>query len=223
MGVFAPDDRPDYLGSDRLLRWQQTAAGHHVELGISEMNLFLALHALRPRPRAPRRAPAADRHRVRPVRLSWPRCPDLRALQRGPLRRRRHARRCHARPGGRRPPVVDHAVDRSRTAGPHLRRAGVRRRRSTGCCATACSASPFPTENRCICACRRGRSIRAPFLAAKERLGAERIRGDVLAGAYRLVEPSATRRPGDRRIRPGRDRGDRRCGRAARRRASPRS
>ena len=45
MGVFAPQDRPDYLGVDRLLRWQQSAAGHHVELGISEMNLFLALHA----------------------------------------------------------------------------------------------------------------------------------------------------------------------------------
>ena len=45
MGVFAPEQRPDYLGSDRLLKWQQSAAGHHVELGISEMNLFLALHA----------------------------------------------------------------------------------------------------------------------------------------------------------------------------------
>jgi pyruvate dehydrogenase E1 component len=45
MGVFAPADRPDYLGTDRLLKWQQSAAGQHVELGISEMNLFLALHA----------------------------------------------------------------------------------------------------------------------------------------------------------------------------------
>jgi pyruvate dehydrogenase E1 component len=45
MGVFAPADRPDYLGADRLLKWQQTSAGQHVELGISEMNLFLALHA----------------------------------------------------------------------------------------------------------------------------------------------------------------------------------
>jgi pyruvate dehydrogenase E1 component len=46
MGVFTPDDRPDYLGSDRLLKWEQTPAGHHIELGISEMNMFLALHAL---------------------------------------------------------------------------------------------------------------------------------------------------------------------------------
>lgn len=45
MGVFTPQEQPDYLGTGRLLRWQQSTAGHHVELGISEMNLFLALHA----------------------------------------------------------------------------------------------------------------------------------------------------------------------------------
>jgi pyruvate dehydrogenase E1 component len=45
-GVFAPEERPDYLGSDRMLKWHQTSAGHHIELGISEMNMFLALHAL---------------------------------------------------------------------------------------------------------------------------------------------------------------------------------
>ena len=45
-GVFHPEQQPDYLGSDRLLRWQQGPSGQHIELGISEMNLFLALHAL---------------------------------------------------------------------------------------------------------------------------------------------------------------------------------
>ncbi|MFZ4811173.1 MAG: transketolase-like TK C-terminal-containing protein [Ilumatobacteraceae bacterium] len=45
-GVFHPEEQPDYLGSDRLLRWQQGPTGQHIELGISEMNLFLALHAL---------------------------------------------------------------------------------------------------------------------------------------------------------------------------------
>ena len=45
-GVFHPEDQPDYLGSDRLLRWQQGPSGRHIELGLSEMNLFLALHAL---------------------------------------------------------------------------------------------------------------------------------------------------------------------------------
>jgi pyruvate dehydrogenase E1 component len=45
-GVFHPEVQPDFLGSDRLLRWQQGPSGRHIELGISEMNLFLALHAL---------------------------------------------------------------------------------------------------------------------------------------------------------------------------------
>jgi pyruvate dehydrogenase E1 component len=46
MGVFSADEQPDFLGEGRLLRWRQAPAGHHVELGISEMNLFLSLHAL---------------------------------------------------------------------------------------------------------------------------------------------------------------------------------
>jgi pyruvate dehydrogenase E1 component len=45
-GVFHPDEQPDYLGDERLLKWKQAPAGHHLELGISEMNLFLLLHAL---------------------------------------------------------------------------------------------------------------------------------------------------------------------------------
>src|SRR5690606_16657125 len=45
-GVFHHTEQPDYLGADRLLRWQQGPTGRHIELGLSEMNLFLALHAL---------------------------------------------------------------------------------------------------------------------------------------------------------------------------------
>jgi pyruvate dehydrogenase E1 component len=45
-GVFTPEEEPDYIGPDRLLRWRQTPDGRHIELGLSEMNLFLALHAL---------------------------------------------------------------------------------------------------------------------------------------------------------------------------------
>ena len=46
MGVFAASEQPDYLGEGRLLRWQQGPGGRHIELGISEMNLFLLLGAL---------------------------------------------------------------------------------------------------------------------------------------------------------------------------------
>ncbi|MET0324077.1 MAG: pyruvate dehydrogenase, partial [Ilumatobacteraceae bacterium] len=45
-GVFAPAAATDFLGEDRLLRWRQSPEGRHIELGISEMNLFLLLHAL---------------------------------------------------------------------------------------------------------------------------------------------------------------------------------
>jgi pyruvate dehydrogenase E1 component len=45
-GVFAPTEVIDFLGDGRLLRWQQSPAGRHIELGISEMNLFLLLYAL---------------------------------------------------------------------------------------------------------------------------------------------------------------------------------
>jgi pyruvate dehydrogenase E1 component len=46
VGVFHPTGQPNYLGDDRLLRWNESAQGRHVELGLSEMNLFLMLHAL---------------------------------------------------------------------------------------------------------------------------------------------------------------------------------
>ena len=46
MGVFSPAEQQDFLGTGRLLRWRQGPTGRHIELGISEMNLFLTLHAL---------------------------------------------------------------------------------------------------------------------------------------------------------------------------------
>jgi pyruvate dehydrogenase E1 component len=46
MGVYSPVERTDYFGGDRLLRWQPGPDGHHIELGISEMNLFLLLGQL---------------------------------------------------------------------------------------------------------------------------------------------------------------------------------
>ena len=46
MGVFAPDNLPDWMEPDSLLRWEQSPTGQHIELGISEMNLFLLLGQL---------------------------------------------------------------------------------------------------------------------------------------------------------------------------------
>jgi pyruvate dehydrogenase E1 component len=43
-GVYSPIDHPDYeTEAYRLLRWKRGPSGQHVELGISEMNLFMLL------------------------------------------------------------------------------------------------------------------------------------------------------------------------------------
>ncbi|QDY06913.1 pyruvate dehydrogenase [Micromonospora sp. HM134] len=44
-GVFAPTERRSW-SEDRMLRWTESPAGQHIELGISEMNLFLLLGQL---------------------------------------------------------------------------------------------------------------------------------------------------------------------------------
>lgn len=47
VGVFSPTMHPDYQeGTQRLLRWQPDPTGQHIELGISEMNLFMLLGQL---------------------------------------------------------------------------------------------------------------------------------------------------------------------------------
>jgi len=45
-GVFAPTETIDYYAGDRLLKWVPGPGGRHIELGISEMNLFLMLGQL---------------------------------------------------------------------------------------------------------------------------------------------------------------------------------
>ncbi len=44
-GVYAPEQRPSWH-SDGVLAWTEGPEGHHIELGISEMNLFMMLGAL---------------------------------------------------------------------------------------------------------------------------------------------------------------------------------
>jgi pyruvate dehydrogenase E1 component len=49
VGVYCPEERCDYFESGHipvLVRWKQSPAGQHFELGISENNLFLMLGAL---------------------------------------------------------------------------------------------------------------------------------------------------------------------------------
>ncbi len=44
-GVFAPTDRKQW-SQDAMVKWAESPAGQHIELGISEMNLFLLLGQL---------------------------------------------------------------------------------------------------------------------------------------------------------------------------------
>jgi pyruvate dehydrogenase E1 component len=43
VGVFAAQEAPTWDSGPRLLRWEPKPSGQHIELGISEMNLFMLL------------------------------------------------------------------------------------------------------------------------------------------------------------------------------------
>ncbi len=45
-GVYSPVERDDHGGAERLLKWAPGPTGQHIELGISEMNLFMLLGQL---------------------------------------------------------------------------------------------------------------------------------------------------------------------------------
>ncbi|MEN8238721.1 MAG: 1-deoxy-D-xylulose-5-phosphate synthase N-terminal domain-containing protein [Actinomycetota bacterium] len=45
-GVYATTEQHDYFEQDRVLKWKPGPTGRHIELGISEMNLFLLLGQL---------------------------------------------------------------------------------------------------------------------------------------------------------------------------------
>ncbi|MFW2334843.1 1-deoxy-D-xylulose-5-phosphate synthase N-terminal domain-containing protein, partial [Ilumatobacter sp.] len=45
-GVYSHTQRDDHGGADRLLKWAPGPGGQHIELGISEMNLFMLLGQL---------------------------------------------------------------------------------------------------------------------------------------------------------------------------------
>ncbi|MDZ7679807.1 MAG: transketolase C-terminal domain-containing protein [Acidimicrobiales bacterium] len=46
VGVYSHDERADHGGSEQLLKWAPAPSGQHIELGISEMNLFMLLGQL---------------------------------------------------------------------------------------------------------------------------------------------------------------------------------
>ena len=195
-----------------MLKWAEGPSGQHIELGISEMNLFLLLGQLglswdlSGQPLIPI-GTVYD-----PFVLPRPRRVHLRRLLRRPVRRRRHAVRHHAGARGRRPPVDDHRR-RSASSCPASRSSSPPTpARSTGCCATRSARSRPAAETRRRPPVEDGayylrlttRPIdQAPFEAAR---AAARRRGAAPAGARRRLPARRRLRriPAASRSAPGR-------------------
>ena len=130
-GIFDRADREDVFRSEKVVsmqKWSLSRNGQHIELGIAENNPLPAARSARAERRLLRRAAAACGHGLRPVHRARPRCADLRLLSGRALPAGRHAVRHHAGTRRRRAPVGRHAAARHGPAGPHLLRAGLRRR-----------------------------------------------------------------------------------------------
>ncbi len=188
MGVFHPEQQPDFLGEDRLLRWKQSAAGRHVELGISEMNLFLLLHALGV-------AHELHGHHLLPVGTVYDPfvCRGLDALIYALYNGARFvvagtpagvtlapeggAHQSTITPSiGLELPGLTYAEPAYATALDWLLCDGLRRLSDADGTSLYLRLSTRPIDQ-------------SPFAAARDRLGEDRLRADVLAGAYRLGEP----------------------------------
>ena len=187
-GVFAPTELPDFIGEERLLRWQQRPTGQHIELGISEMNLFLALHAL---------GLGHDLHgeHLLPIGTVYDPfvCRGLDALIYGLYSGSRFvvigtpagvtlapeggAHQSSITPSiGLELPNLTYSEPAYATALDWLLCDGLRQLADPGGTSTYLRLSTRPVDQ-------------TPFGAVIERLGEESLRRDVLAGAYRLREP----------------------------------
>jgi pyruvate dehydrogenase E1 component len=188
MGVFSAEAQPDYLGEGRMLRWHQAPGGHHIELGISEMNLFLMLHAL---------GLGHELHDelLLPVGTVYDPfvCRGLDALIYGLYNGARFvvagtpAGVTLAPEGGAHQSTITASIGIELPAitfaEPAFARAldwllcdGLQRLTRPDGESLYLRLSTRPVDQ-------------APFTSALERSGAERLRADVLAGGYRLVEP----------------------------------
>ena len=194
VGVFAAD-----AGPDRRRRPAAAAsgspgpAGQHIELGISEMNLFLWLSQFGPDRRAVRRAADAHRHGLRPVHRARPRRADLRALRRVAVHPRRHAVRRDAGAGGRRAPVDDHPLARHRAAGLRGYEPAFAREVAWCLLEGIRGCVDRTTGSRPTCGSRPGRSTSRSPRRSRRGSGEDDWRDAVLAGGYRLLE--AAERP----------------------------
>ncbi len=127
-GVYSHIERDDHGGADRLLKWAPGPTGQHIELGISEMNLFMLLGQL---------GLSHDHHGQHLLPVGTVYDPFvLRGLDAfiyglyndAEVRRRRHSSRCHTRTRGWSTSVHHHRVRWRGTPQPHVLRASLRHR-----------------------------------------------------------------------------------------------
>ena len=121
----------DTFKSERIpstFNWEFSPKGQHIELGIAEMNLFIAAVGARPVACHQRRAAVADRHALRSVHRARPRCAQLCLLSGCALHPGGDAVGHHAGAGRRRAPIDRRAADRHGAGRPRRLRAGLRRR-----------------------------------------------------------------------------------------------
>jgi pyruvate dehydrogenase E1 component len=189
MGVFAPHDEIDFLGEDRLLRWKQSPAGRHIELGISEMNLFLLLYAL---------GLGHDLHgeHLLPVGTVYDPfvCRGLDALVYGVYSGSRFvvvgtpAGVTLAPEGGAHQSAITPSIGLELPGLTYAEPCFAPALDWLLCDGLARLADPDGTSLYLRLSTRP--IDHAPFAAARERLGEEQLRSDVVAGGYRLREPS---------------------------------
>ena len=194
MGVFAPAEQVDFLGEDRLLRWKQTPAGQHIELGISEMNLFLLLHAL---------GLGHELHgeHLLPIGTVYDPfvCRGLDALIYGLYSGSRFvvvgtpAGITLAPEGGAHQSTITPSIGSELPGLTYAEPCFAPALDWLLCDGLARLADPDGTSLYLRLSTRP--IDQAPFVAARERQGADRLRADVLAGGYRLREPDERRRP----------------------------
>ena len=177
-GLFARETMADTFKSERIpstFNWEFSPKGQHLELGIAEMNLFIALSALG-------LSHAINGERLLPIGTLYDPfiargldALELRLLSGRPLHPGGDAVRHHAGAGGRRASIDRRAADRHGAGWACRVRAGLCRR---ACGHSALCARLHPAERRpakppsatgcatrpaarSICGCRRGRSSRS--------------------------------------------------------------
>ena len=202
VGVFAPEEVDPHGGDQRLLQWAPGPDGRHVELGISEMNLFLLLGAL---------GLAHEHHGELLLPVGTVYDPFvLRGLDALVYALYNGARFVVAGTpsgvtlapeGGAHQSIVTPSVGAELPAIDAVEPAYATEVDWLLCDALARLGGPGPdddgTERRSCYLRLSTRPVdQAPFGAALERLGEEQLRRDVLAGGYRLVDAPPDGRPG---------------------------